>query len=416
MTTALLVAALVQPDIALPTMREFPIAGANRVSVTIVVPAPPDMTGRHLAAWYAIGDTLLASTEEFSREAIWDYGTQAGIPPRVQVLPDLIIVQVSAPPAGLDVAAHIATSLVRRPKLRDTDLAASVARRQSQRDAWSVWAEPRVPDWTRMDRRSLDETLGAAFQPNRMFVCIGGAVKPGDGIAEVTKQFARGAAIPSARIRPGDPPRIDAKIPGHVSLYEWTGPALRASEPGFIHRLVALMALGVGKEGAITRILREDMGLTYRQELVLWPTAQGWQPRLIAWRAGAEDPIAEIEAAGTAVKADIEKWNEATLQRAKAMLRTALVGDGLFQPFWIGPNEILGASVEDRTAFWALAAMAGGERLTPEFIGAALESLDLERLKAEGNAVLDQASAGVRPAEIPFAMPSEEAFLNSGSR
>lgn len=416
MTTALLMAALSQPRIALPTMREFPMAKADRVSVTVVVPAPSDMSGRQLAAWYAIGDTLLASTEEFSREAIWDYGTQAGVPPRVRVLPDLIVVQVSAPPSGLDVAAHIATSLVRRPKLRETDLAASIARRQSQRDAWSAWAEPRVPDWSRLDRRTLEETLGAAFQPDRMFVCVGGAVKPGEGIAEVTKQFARGTGIPAARLRPGDPPRIDAKIPGQVSLYEWTGPTLRASEPGFIHRLAALIALGVGKQSAITRILREDMGLTYRQELVLWPTAQGWRPRLIAWRAGAENPVTEMEAASNAMKADVDEWNEATLQRAKAMLRTALVGEGLFQPFWIGPNEVLGSSVEDRTAFWALAAMAGGERLTPEFIGAALDSLDLERLKNEGKAILDQASAGVRPAEIPFAIPSDEASLNSGSR
>ncbi|MBX3096761.1 MAG: insulinase family protein [Fimbriimonadaceae bacterium] len=414
MISALLAAAILQPAVNLPLVREFPMPGADRVTVAIVVPAPQNLSGRHLAAWYAIGDSLIDGTTEFSRNAIWEYGTQSGVPPRVRVFSDLIIVQVTAPPAGIDVAAHIASAMVRRPKLRDEDLAEAVVRRRQQSDAWSSWADPHVPDWDNLDAKYIEEVKGAAFQPERMVVCIAGAVPTGRGIAEIQKQFSQRNEIPKARVRLGENPKVKATIPGIAGTFEWTGTPITARDANFVHRIAALMALGVGKEGTMTRILRESLGYSYRQEVVVWPTARGWVPRMVAWRAGSSEPIEELTKATEAMAEDVEAWDESTLARAKVMTVSALAGNGLFQPFWGGPNEVLSASVEDRAVFWAYASLVGGEQLTPDFLAQVLKDLDLEKFKAEGKAVLDQASAGVRPAEETPDWPSNEA-ANSGS-
>ena len=62
------------------------------------------------------------------------------------------------------------------------------------------------------------------------------------------------------------------------------------------------------------------MGLTYRQDAVLSPAGASWHLRLVAYRKGSTDVLAKEGL--DRVKADVENWNQATLETAREILRS----------------------------------------------------------------------------------------------
>lgn len=394
LTSMILVAALGQTP-AMPQITEVAVPDAGRVTVCVAVPAPENMGGRNRTAWRLIGETLMEGSGAYSRRVIFAYGSQAGVAPRVQVFADWILIQVSAPKGGTDIAAQIAAGMATDARLSTLDVEKAVQRRKTARDPWALWADAQEPDMSRVDNAYIKRVYQAAFRVERMHVVVMGDLAASEGEWEVLKYFKDRVADP-----PSMPRDVNARpikgVPGAVDFWEWQAPLLKPGAPDFAPQILALYALGVGKDGAMNRVLREKLGYTYRQQLVLWPQRDGWRPRFVALRAGSTDAAAELNASWVAMRADIDTWDKVTLDRARMLVLGSLDTGLPMDPFWIGPDWRLGETLEDRAAFMAHGSMAG-QAVDPEQFASDSLKVDLALLQETARQIVDASSSGVYP-------------------
>ncbi len=392
---SLVLAAALGQTRTMPQITEMMVPDSGRVTVCVAVPAPEEMGGRNRTAWRLIGETLMEGSGAYSRRVIFAYGSQAGVAPRVQVFSDWILIQVSAPKGGTDIAAQIAAGMATDARLSTLDVEKAVQRRKTEGNPWVLWGDAQEPEMTRVDNAYIKRVYQAAFRVERMHVVVMGDVAAGEGEREVVKYF---------RDRLTDPPTmprdVNARpikgVPGRVDFWEWQAPLLKPGAPDFAPRILALYALGVGKDGAMTRVLREKLGYTYRQQLVLWPQREGWLPRFVAQRAGSTDAAAELNASWEAMRADIDTWDKMTLDRARMLVLGSLDTGLPMDPFWIGPDWRLGESLEDRAAFAVHGSMSG-KVIDPEQFASDSLKVDLDILKATAREIVDASSSGVYP-------------------
>ena len=143
------------------------------------------------------------------------------------------------------------------------------------------------------------------------------------------------------------------------------------------------------------RVLRDQLGLSYRQEAVVWPSKKGWTPRFIFARTGND-----ILVGGTAREAlvkDVETWDESTLSRARAMAISSMEGSNPLSPLWIGLNGAMGADLEDRCAWAGITTMMSGSTIEQVTVTGLLSAVTLDELKAAAKKMLDGAMVGAIP-------------------
>ncbi|HMS56788.1 MAG TPA: hypothetical protein PKA27_15445 [Fimbriimonadaceae bacterium] len=126
------------------------------------------------------------------------------------------------------------------------------------------------------------------------------------------------AKLPSPKVRrdDSDPPKAIEKRLSPITTLEWRSAPTQVNG----HTLLAVIAFGAGQQSSVFRCWRQEMGLTYRQDAVLSPAGASWHLRLVAYRKGSTDVLAKEGL--DRVKADVENWNQATLETAREILRS----------------------------------------------------------------------------------------------
>jgi hypothetical protein len=175
-------------------------------------------------------------------------------------------------------------------------------------------------------------------------LAVSGPISPGEA-TRTWQDIASENADPKP-IRFFEPPSEAESV--NPSVKSIVGPAISAADPELPSTILAMIALGSGKASTLHRVLREQLGLSYRQEAVLTPIAQGWIPQLIyqlpegvtAERASAVQP---------AIATDVAQWTEATRKRALGMAKVIFRMGVPFSPLY---NEPSGASDSDEETFF----------------------------------------------------------------
>ena len=176
-----------------------------------------------------------------------------------------------------------------------------------------------------------------------------------------------------------------------------TGQPLTPASSSSAARLLAVFALGVGKQGALHRVLREEMGLSYLQQAVLWPTNKGWSPRLFMVRKTEDGEAKYAAIMRDALLKDIESWDEGTVLRAQAMAKAAFTRNLAGSPIWLDHEGPMAQSLADRCAWRGYLEMVGSGALREEVLLGAMQNVDLDQLKEQATAYLDQANIGWLP-------------------
>lgn len=369
----------------------LPDPAADRVIAQVLV-TPGEMNAREAAAWMVMGEALREGSRDYTAGEVFAYGSQAGQRPRFRITPESLRVEIAAPPGGADLALDLLSSVVLRPNLAPADLAAARDRlAQAQRDPWRRALVPWNLPFDRVRERDVREAWARAVQPGTTVVGLAGRFESDTAAAMIAQRFTEW---------PARPPRAVADLPltsagrqaGRVGSLELRLPSLSAdASPA---RLLAAIALGSGKGGLLHRLIRERLGWSYRQELVLWPTRQGWTPRLIVLRQETSaDPVTGLRLKQT-LREGVAAWTQVDLDRARGFAPAALSGRSPLSPVWLDDFAPIDDSLSARLAVGLWERRLGKAILARDF-----SSVTLEELKSAAVEMLDAA--------MPLALPEQ---------
>jgi len=388
-----LVAAALLAQPASTKIVELSVPESRMIVAQAFVKSFPIRSDHDAAVWDTLGHSLLEGTKELTATQLRQYGGQAGYPPQVVVMPDYLVIQVVVPVGGLDLAGQLIETIVQRPRLRDDSIMDVIRRRQvSELEPFedALLIHRRIYGEVKPDHVRLGHEL--AFRPENVSLVVAGDFAAGQATEEVSRRFGKWLVgrKPAQWRRYGGIALKSSRIAG-VTSYELSADTLTPATPFSGARMVATVALGVGKDCTMFRVLREEMGLSYTQEGLLWPTASGWEPRFVLLQAKPAN--AEVlEHIRVAMIRDVESWNEATLTRAITLTKASLRQSVPFSPFWLSTRGPMGESLMDKAAWRGYLTMAGSGAVSAELLADAVGQVDLETLKAQAVRMIEGAS------------------------
>lgn len=388
--------ALASGLVAGPRIAEVPEPGSDRVVVEALVPALPNMDEREQAAWSVIGDALYDGTAEFSRDRLLQYGAQSGEGVLIETWPSFIKIRVVEPKEGLRVGALIVESLLLRGSLTNEAITASCGRLARRTDsAWGGALLDLVPPYKSVTFDQVRNVYQQAFRVDRIAVVVGGAIEPGEGTKEIADRLSKPIPLPPRRSRFDRLPQPRASHTDPVTTFEWRGAPFALASPDGPAKVLAVTALGVGKESSMFRILREKLGWSYRQEALLWPEPAGWTPRALFARTSDLAKPEDMATARDALDKDIDAWDETTLARANAVLAASLDGTGRWGPFWTSLSGPYSASLNDSCTWAGLSLLSSGTVVGVGDLLSSCRTVKLEELRSAGHQTLDEARGQV---------------------
>lgn len=380
-----------------PAAFEIPVVEVIRPDSGIVtlqaLVRAPGLSGPETAALRVLGPWLLAGSREFTPRQIRDFGSQAGWAPRAEVFPDWMRLEFVAPPGGLGVLATLLESILRRPSLDERDFP-RVRREAMARhdDPWgqALWGLESPVET--VDARRVRALAQRVLRADRVILVVGGAVTPEEVDREVRRRFSdwlppRGEPEPHAEQAL---PRARPKAP--VTVLELAGEPFHPAGEAEAARVMALFALGVGKDTPLFRSIREEDGAAYQVAAILWPSVSGWRPRLLVAQIAREDPDSELERIRRRLREDVARWGEETRVRALALAEASLKRGLVVSPFWLSPDGPFGPDVVSRARWMGYMALVDSSASSPEELLARLARVRLEEMRDEASEFLDRAA------------------------
>lgn len=378
---------------------EMPDPSKKNISVTVSVAAPYEMRDREQAAWRILPQLILQGTQEYSRQTIYDVSLQGGRLPQALGSADTIRIEFAVASGNLDVAAGMLENILLKPRFRTQDFEAA-QRRLAQPNPNPI-AELLDPVRPSYDRATVDlcRTLWVqACRPEKLTVVVGGSFTGGEAAAEFGKRFDRPEPAPARGTTRIDPEpkeiRVHAK---NLTSFELASSAIDLSDRTAGAKMLAVYAMGAGKEASVYRVLREKEGLSYEQRAILWPTAKGWVPRIYVVRRAQDGDAETLTKILASLEADVDAWAEEDLERAKAIAAASLDGMPVDNLFWIDGSGPVGTDFEDECALRAYLAMIGAPEWTRDRLKLEMSQVSLERLKEAAGGILKTAKTRVIP-------------------
>lgn len=387
----LAVLALSQLGPALAPAVVYTDLAAPIVSYQIV--AKVDKSGpRDQAALAVLAEVLPKETEDFTpgrvRLIVFGSGEQA----RAAAMPDHLRISFSVPKEDKELGFSLLASILRHPRINEENVGKAITSLSHRSvNPWTAALRPRTPSLRKVKLQDVQELAARLLRPENVTIGVGGPVTPAETAKQWDKRFADWTVPPLGRY-PTDYSTAEKLDPIHgtYNVDVLAGTPFALSDAAFPTRLLMLFALGVGKESALHRIVREKLGLSYRQETVLVPSPTGVEPRiLIAQAAGEETGIADKAIA--ALKEDIDTWGPDTKARAMAMAEAVFERGLPWDPIAVGEFGNLSDTLADQTflrTYWR--AKTGGT-WNPEQMLDRMKAVTPDDLKDAAKAFLDKA-------------------------
>lgn len=371
---------------------EVPRPSAQGIAIEAYIKAPEPFNEREEAAWQLLEIALLKGTTEFSGEQLMFYGSQGGSLPRCQAMPDWMRIRMTAPADDVELAGTLIESVLTHADLGDDALQRiRPGLEATTKEPWLHALRPSQPRFSALRNRDVRELYARVFRPENIRLVASGAFQPGEAQKALTDRFATWDPKKVTRSAWTDTRQVSTR-PGPITSFEFTGPILKPAEGTTPARILAVLALGVGKESAMYKVLRTDLRLSYRQDALLWPTSKGWQPRLIMLKTFQPDDLELAAKIRDALTKNIETWAQPQLERALALADSSLMRGLPYSPFWLsayGPE----LRDPDFAATWAgYNALIAGPWSTPEILLLSLTNVTVDELKAQALALLEQSN------------------------
>ncbi len=345
------------------------------------------------AAWEVLGETLLRGTKDYLAGEVAVLGSQAGFRPKVVTMAGYLRLEFVALAGQEEQVVKVLAQCLTEPRFRDDQVEEAKAKLTAK--GWDPFEQAlQVYDleYSKVTADQVKALWKASFRRDSIKLYVGGDVEVGE-TARVLARFTR-EWEPLRRVPPGG--RAQAPILPPTSLagtgaYELRGEAMTPSSTFAAARFLATVALGVGKDSTMHRVLRNEKGWGYVSEGLLYPSEKGWVPRFVLLRDG-EEGVGLLEEIRKAMIADIAGWDGQTLQRAVVLGRASLREGLPWSPVWLDSGSPMRADVVDRTALLVYLDMVGAGGVSPSLWAGTLENVDLETLKGQATLMLEKAS------------------------
>jgi len=377
-----------------PQIVEIPRQDAPFITVQAVVYVST-MDARDKALARVLNETLLDGTTDFNRYRLLQYGTLAGERMKCTLSPDHFRIQLEVPNGQMLLAAEIMNDVLRNARLDDDDMKATLDRipyRQS--NYWSEALAPWKMDY-RIKQPALISFYHQTFVPDSVRIAISGPFQAGDGLAAFQRYVQDWVPPKPARKYLPEPDLFLEKRSSPITTIELQGPHFSIEGGNFAAQLLSATAMGVGKWSAMHRVLREKMGLSYRQEAVITPTPLGFQTHLLFACAPVDGEDGLAENARKALLADVQSWNDQTRARALGMAEGYLLNSAPISPLCLDDNRPLSSSLEDETFLQAYWPMKTGKAWNAAALMEQMRQISLEQLKAAATELLSGAETRV---------------------
>jgi hypothetical protein len=167
-----------------------------------------------------------------------------------------------------------------------------------------------------------------------------------------------------------------------LHFVEIRGREITSKDVSLPTQLLILSALGSGKGSSLWQVMRESLGVSYRQEAVLWPTRTGFQGRLV-WLQRQGDGLEIAKIVRSELLAAVDRWEEGDLQRAVQFLEGCLQTGLAAFPLYVSPSHSITDSLADQAFLAAYWPKKTGSAWNPVALLSAAKQLDVKELKSE---------------------------------
>lgn len=360
----------------------------DRVTIAAVFKLPPlDPLTR--ASADVMAQVVTNDNDSYTKQEMRDL-CMAGGQPRCFAMADHMTIQLSVLPADIGAGMRMMAAMVSSARMQmDVMNQYLLTEPYRHKSVWTLGLDNEDRAWDRLRVTDISGLYFTVFRPDNVVLAAGGALKPGEAQAawnDASTSWVKQHALPLRRSIPFK--NYPQPYPSHV--IELRGPEVKPDDPSLATKLLALMALGSGKSSSLFQDIREQRALSYRQEGVLWPTENGFVPRLV-FQIKPMPPdqetkeLADIKAA---LLDDVSKWTDATLQRAQGFGSVTATNGSDLSPLYFRPSSPLASSIEDRTLLTAYWDLKTGTPWNGDAMAAAFKAVDVQTLKSEATAIV----------------------------
>jgi predicted Zn-dependent peptidase len=248
------------------------------------------------------------------------------------------------------------------------------------------------PISSRLDRlpsSKAREVYERVFRPERVTLSVAGKFTPG-AVAAAWK----------SRMAAWQPPRfalaredysmstVYTRNLSGVTTIDIASPLVPKSADLY-PRLLALFALGSGKGGSLFEVVRQQLGLSYRQEGILSPTRDGLETRLLIAASPVENEDERIAKIKAELLKDIETWTETDRKRAIGMASAASIEGTERGPFYFSGNTPIASDLSGRALLGAYWQMKVGVDWDGALLLANLRDVPLTELKEAAKTIVN---------------------------
>ncbi|AIE87538.1 insulinase family protein [Fimbriimonas ginsengisoli] len=364
--------------------------GAREVSIQAIARIP-NLTARQADSLDALVEAIPREVEGYARRDILT--VTGGDPVRCSAGPDYVRISFHVPPANLREGLSLMEALCRSSRLTVPAILPSAK-------ATSWVAALRPYERTRNPRPSeVQDLYHALFRPENITLGVGGPVKEGEAEENWSGRMDKWITprLPEPSKYEALPKPL-AKNPGGVSTIELTGPTFGAGDAAISTRILALIALGSGKGASLFRVARRQLGMSYRQEALLYPVPDGWQSRILLETSATDGLDKQAEALRAALVEDVKGWTDADLKRARGMAEAVFLRGVDFSPFAFGPAGTFDDTLEGRTFLRTYWRLKTGEPWDAKALVKTMQVVTLDDLREIALGVLTEGKTRVLPA------------------
>lgn len=333
---------------------ENPESAATETSIQALVKLPP-MDATDANALEILADVIPQEVEGYSRRDMLT--VTGGVPPRCIVEPDHLRFVLSVPPENVKPALSLLDALLRRSRMSDVRIREAILQR-NRTSYWGAALRPTEQQLVQVRGQDVLDLYQRIQRPDDIVLAVGGKIIPKQVQEEWEKKlpnWGRPKPWPSNPYRP--PTTFRAKNPGGVTTLDLAAPSFGARDAALPTRILALIGLGTGKGSSLFRVARQKLGYSYRQEAVLTPTPDGFEPRLILAMKPTDDEAAKAETLRTALLEDVKGWTEADRLRAAGIAEAVFLRATEWSPLSLLRQGPVPDDLEGRTflrAYWPM--------------------------------------------------------------
>ncbi len=360
--------------------------GAGLVSIHALV-ALPSLTAAEMGLLQIAVSAIPQGSQQFPRREMRTL--TAGSPIETFLALDHARVSFALPRSQISHGLALMESLLRNASLRDEDLTRPLA----TGDPWQIALHPLTFPTVRLNPERVREVYARVFRPENITLAIGGNFDAGAPTAAWQARMAKWQLpAPQRPRRDYSQAALFTENFGGVQTMD-VASKLDPQSGDFYPRLLAIFALGGGKGSSLFRVVRQGLGLSYRQEALLSPTPNALESRLLIEAASSERDLEQVK---RALQKDVDAWHESTRLRALGMAEAVLLRGNEFSPFYLSGNAPIVSDIQGATLLAGYWHMKAGQPWMPDQVLAKLKSVSLADLKAAARVMVDGSTRVLR--------------------